>query len=81
MNFKASKLLGNCKPPLLLQVELSLWRAVLDVATGVRTVYSAMKGFLEKEVPWSDLDQVSDRERDFFLPGGVPFLSSSTALV
>ena len=53
---------------MLLNVELKLWRAILAVATGAKTVVTAIEHFLEA-VPWDALEDVSDADRKFFLPG------------
>ena len=54
---------------MLLDVELKLWRAVLAVATGAKTAVTAIEHFLEADVPWDALEDVSDADRNFFLPG------------
>jgi hypothetical protein len=40
-----AKALGNDKSEILLQVELELWRALLKVATGRETIFTAMQAF------------------------------------
>jgi hypothetical protein len=50
-------------------VELKLWRAILAVATGEKIAASAIGEFLESNVPWKDLQDVSDADRNFFLSG------------
>jgi hypothetical protein len=62
-------MLGNCKPAMLLSVELKLWQGLLAVATGAKTAISAISDFLQNDVPWEDLNRVSGSERDFFKRG------------
>jgi len=70
---KISKRLGNNKPSTLLDVEFKLWQALLAVATGTKTAISAVTDFLDADVPWDELESISDEDRDFFL-AGIDFL-------
>lgn len=68
-NLEISKKLGNEKPPILLDIEFSLWQALLAVATGTKTAVTAVTDFLETSVPWEELERVTEEERNFFLAG------------
>ncbi len=39
------------------------------MATGEKTAVSAISEFLETDVPWDELQNVSDADRDFFVAG------------
>jgi hypothetical protein len=68
-NFKASKMLGNCKPPILLDVEFGLWKAIVKVATGEAGALAAITAFLKDDVPWAQLRDLSDEVKHFYRPG------------
>ena len=69
LNDQTSKILGNRKPAALLSVEFKLWEALLAVATGSKTGMTAMRDFFDSDVPWNELDSLSQVEKDFFCIG------------
>ena len=73
--FKASKALGNCKPQLLAKIELDMWNALLMIATGRSSAYTAVHNFLVT-VPWQTLNAVSKTDHDFFMPGIIQLFYS-----
>jgi hypothetical protein len=62
-------MLGNEKPPILLNIEFGLWQALLAVASGTKTAVTAVTDFLETGVPWAELELVTEEEKNFFLAG------------
>ena len=68
MVFQACKALGNCKPQLLQGIELSFWKALINIATGGQSAFSALQHFLSG-VPWDKLQHVPEEDCDFFHPG------------
>jgi hypothetical protein len=57
--------LGNEKSKVLLRVELELWRALLNVATGRDTIFPAMRTFYAN-LDRDELEGVEIEDRAFF---------------
>jgi hypothetical protein len=60
-----SKSFGNEKPDILLQIELSLWRVLLRVATGEETIHTALFKFFE-DIPTDELAALPEEVRGFY---------------
>ena len=60
-----SKAIGNDKPDILVRIELQLWRALFNVATGRDTIFTAMETFFA-QLPMDELDDVAPADREFF---------------
>ena len=65
---KLSKSFGNDKPGVLVRLELDLWKALLEVATGQDTLYHALGRFFER-IPQNDLLSLTADERGFYSTG------------
>ena len=60
-----SKVIGNGKPDVLLQIELELWKVLLKVATGRDTIFPAMQAFYVN-ISEEQIQSVTADERAFF---------------
>lgn len=66
--FKASKALGNYKPPLLAEIERELWLALLSIANGEKSASFALDEFFSK-FPSVDFEHLSQSDKLFFANG------------
>ena|ERR1700694_1594948 len=63
-----SKAIGNDKSDILIRVELELWKALLNVATGRDTIFPAMRTFY-RNITEEEIEAVSIEDRQFFSAG------------
>jgi hypothetical protein len=75
---QASKALGNQRPKVLVDIELRFWNALLSIAFGKASAYSAVQDFISS-VPWDKVAGVTQIEKDFFKPGAGPLCNRLTS--
>jgi hypothetical protein len=74
-----SKAIGNNKPDMLVRIELHLWRALFNVATGRDTIFTVMETFFA-QIPMDELDGLAPADREFFSICMLPITSHNVIL-